>query len=372
MGVEEMNRKILSILIGFLVTSGVVNVVGSIGDFTRDERIVHNSILGFVSKDKVTMPMDLDNQIEDLIQGKTSIGLDLGKSSIITLELTEDNDFINEKIRSDYIEYRFFEGKVEGCPTSRISLTLNEKEKTLDGYIKLGKGLHGYMIESVEDSKETSHIMYRTDGYHFNPEYTMDLIKKQQSLPPEEESGKYIATLRWAVFLDGTNGYDTNWLSDIYNIRGVYRTEVDIDIIVDSTTTLTDATTNPDISDWGNDNNMLNDFDDWSIPSSGDKAVLLTHQTIGSIIGQAYTPGNYAWFSTSGDDWQETIVGSHELGHNYDASHDDADWWNEWLWWPTGYHNYHTIMWSPYYDSTYDHMVDEFSSENADTIQDNA
>jgi len=115
---------------------------------------------------------------------------------------------------------------------------------------------------------------------------------------------------------------------------------------------------------------------------SADLAIYLGgYDADGNGIGQAvaYPGGRHAWAQMASD-WLHGYSGSehgrkavtiHELGHNFDAGHEDSGGYNQaYYWWSWGSH--YTVMWSGYSLTGTDEY--EFSSDNyhGDSTHDNA
>jgi len=282
-----------------------------------------------------------------------------------------------------------YKGKVVGDPQSEVRLTITPDWVT--GYVDFDKGwyfiepLHGYQ-EAKTDT--VAHYVYKTTNTDFEIEWGNDAMSAPvQNDKTENRTAVSRSTTLYAdIICDGDvefyNIAPSTWVtrqeSVINDIEGIFDNQIDIKFsiarhhiwLTEEPLSSTDAST------------LLGQLRNyWNSQSDArDLVHLFTGKELdGNDIGMAWQKQlgtSYAYSLSQQVDagffnnydattYQKMILGAHEIGHNFDAIHEEALKW--WQWWPPGYR--YTIMWSPFKGNS---MEDQFSDGTRDPNKNNA
>jgi hypothetical protein len=296
-------------------------------------------------------------------------------------------------------EMNFYEGKIVGENNSTARLTVFGD--MVSGYVESDS--YTYWIESSafyspKNDPEVTLVYQSTElnidlsndfvETESNSDFEGDILASEeqtsdsQSFSSQTSSAPTTYRLCRIMLVADGEYYDNghNWqqrqMSIWNNIDGIFKSEVGIKfqvvaqrLVDDGTLSSTDSSTLlRQFRDWGNDPN--------NNPSYRDKAFLFSGKQLdGDIIGKAYEPGDYALIQTISAGWwttyqatsaDQTTVGAHEEGHNFNARHEDACIFWYWNW---GWHAKYSLMWKTYLGSE---MINKFSSANKNRIMTNA
>ena len=277
-----------------------------------------------------------------------------------------------------------FAGQVEGSEASEVRLTITPEH--VSGYVL--KGRDWWFIEPLRKFDATAtpadHLVYRTKDLHFRREFGQDALPVKERGeggvdPPHRVNPIVgIALVADREYEAQANVTSLAWhqqqASLINQVNGIFRARVGSEFrvrwfILDRRTTSLNTTNAEDLLDQIENpiQLVIGNIRDLAVrQSSGvEVAHLTTGKNLdGNTLGIAWRPGVYGlsqnqlfWLGGGGGlfgggpnlAYQNMMVATHELGHNFNGIHEQADKWCVahflWCW---DYER--SIMWPTFYD----------------------
>jgi hypothetical protein len=318
--------------------------------------------------------LDLGNRSITVRVRPQSVGLSIDE---VTLD-----DEAREPVRSPAQELATYAGAIDEIEGSEVRLTVTPDQ--ISGYFLLPD--EWWFIEPARKfeprAAPAEHVLYRTRDTRFRMEFGNDALPvKERQKGGTDPPHRVNPTIGLAVLADReyegqSNVTGLSWSRQqagvVNQLNGLYgRIGVDFQVrmfILDRRTTSMTATLAEDLLDQMENPIRLVIGDLRQVTVRQSSAVEIAHLTTGknldgNTLGIAWRPGVYGlsqqqlfWIGGGGGfgggpnlAFQNMMIAAHEIGHNFNGLHDQADEWCHahfiWCW---DYRR--SLMWATFYD----------------------